>query len=61
MHALHVERVAPKALFDWTMRQRGADLFRTTRLSLWDDYAEQGDFPPQTKAALLSRAVTQRP
>jgi hypothetical protein len=55
-HALASGEATPETLFDWAISRRGGDLFRTTNRSLWDDYAERGDFAPPSKAALLHRA-----
>jgi hypothetical protein len=53
--ALGTGAATPATLFGWALARRGGDLFRTTRVSLWDDYVEHGDFLPATKSALLSR------
>jgi hypothetical protein len=53
--ALKTGRATPVTLFDWAISQRGSDLVRTSRLPLWDDYAQLGDFAPATKHALLHR------
>jgi hypothetical protein len=55
-HALDSGEATPDTLFNWAISRRGADLFRTSPLRMWDDYAERGDFAPATKAALLQRA-----
>jgi hypothetical protein len=55
-NALTSGEATPDTLFNWAISRRGADLFRTTNLPLWDDYAERGDFAPPTKAVLLHRA-----
>ncbi|HEY3499754.1 MAG TPA: hypothetical protein VGK73_33915 [Polyangiaceae bacterium] len=54
-HALKSGRTTPERLFEWATYQRGSDLFRTSRLPLWDDYAEHGNFAPTTLDALLAR------
>ena len=43
--------VEPERLFDWAVSERGADLVRTARLPLWDDYVANG--------LQLSRATAQ--
>jgi hypothetical protein len=53
--ALESSAATPESLFAWALARRGSDLFRSTRLSLWDDYVQHGDFPPATKEALLAR------
>jgi len=58
--ALKTGRATPETLFDWAVSQRGADLFRTTPLPLWDDYTERGDFAPATHHALVTRRARQR-
>lgn len=55
-NALTSGEATPYTLFNWAISRRGADLFRTTSLPLWDDYAERGDFASPTKATLLQRA-----
>jgi hypothetical protein len=53
--ALASSAATPDSLFAWGLARRGSDLFRSTRLSLWDDYVQHGDFPPAAKKALLAR------
>jgi hypothetical protein len=53
--ALKTGRATPVTLFDWAISQRGSDLVRTSRLPLWDDYAERGDFAEATVLALAFR------
>jgi len=54
--ALKNGRATPDTLFDWTVAQRGTDLFATARLPLWDDYVENGfSFSTATESARLSR------
>jgi hypothetical protein len=53
--ALQSGRATPKTLFEWAVQQRGRDLFRTTHLTLWDDYQAHGNFLPKTYQALLER------
>lgn len=54
-NALKSRQTTPERLFDWAIARRGDDLFRTTRLALWDDYAERGNFAPATLDVLLHR------
>lgn len=54
--ALASRAATPETLFGWAIARRGSDLFRSTRVSLWDDYAQYGDFLPATKEVLLGRA-----
>jgi len=53
--ALKSGRATPETLFDWAVSERAADLVHTSRLPLWDDYFERGDFAPATQQALLTR------
>jgi len=47
--------VTPERLFAWAVSRRGEDLIRTTPLPLWDDYAERGNFSPETLQVLWHR------
>ena len=51
VNALESGAGPPERLFDWAVSERGADLVRTARLPLWDDYVANG--------LQLSRATTQ--
>jgi hypothetical protein len=56
--ALMSKRATPETLFAWAISTRGSDLFRTTPLPLWDDYAARGNFAPATLQALVNRRPT---
>lgn len=60
-NALIGNRADPETLFERAASSRGGDLARTSRVSLWADYVEQGNFPPHTLAALLKRAGLEVP
>jgi hypothetical protein len=56
VHALERGATTPDTLFDWAVSRRGSDLVRTARLSLWDDYVENGlRFAPATEIAISQR------
>lgn len=56
VNALDSGAVRPEGLFDWAVSKRGADLVRTARLPLWDDYVANGlQLNRETAAALAAR------
>ncbi len=56
VNALASGAVKPEALFDWAVSKRGADLVRTARLPLWDDYVANGlQLSPDTTKAIAAR------
>jgi hypothetical protein len=54
--ALMNGNASPETLFDWTISNCGSDLFSTTQLSLWNDYAERGNFATKTLSTIVNRA-----